>query len=48
MQELSIRYFGQWLRRDKPEIADLAIDAARPVMLNFDGAMPALRSLLAL
>jgi hypothetical protein len=33
MQELSIRYLGQWSRRHKPEIADPAIDAASPVML---------------
>jgi hypothetical protein len=48
IQDLSIRYLGQRLRRDKPEIADIAIDAASPVNADFDRAIPALRSLLAL
>jgi hypothetical protein len=36
------------LRRDKPEIADLAIEAASPVDADFGGAIPALRNFLAL
>jgi hypothetical protein len=35
MQELSIRHPGQRLRRDKPEIVDLAIDVASPVNADF-------------